>query len=132
MPAMTMPSSGSRRRLQVVPAILGLVASALMSGLPMAATPRLFDSLSTRALWFFSAGITLVLAGALNLLNRRYGLMAPGLRRVCIATNVFLTGFTIVSGVVSGASVVELIIIVAVMVASVVLASFPRALQSVG
>jgi len=41
MPAMTMPSSGSRRRLQVVPAILGLVASALMSGLPMAATPRL-------------------------------------------------------------------------------------------
>lgn len=97
----------------------------------MAATARFYDSLSMAALWFFNGGVTLVLVGALNLLNQRYGLSAAGLRRVCIAANVFLAIFTIVSGRVSGASVAELIVVCGMMVAAVVFALLPRALRVV-
>jgi hypothetical protein len=63
----------------------------------MAATFRLHSSL-VAAVWFFSGGVTLVLTGAINLLNRSYGAAAPGLRRVCIATTAGMTVFSFVSG----------------------------------
>jgi hypothetical protein len=77
----------------------------------MLATPHFFKTLTGAALWFFSGGIALALTGALNLLHRAYGRIAPGLRKVCIGTNVFMLAFGIVSGAVSGASVAELALV---------------------
>jgi len=78
----------------------------------MAATTRFFDSLTQSALWFASAGIAIVLAGALNLLNRRYGEAAPGLRRVCVGANLVMTAFGLAAGLVGRATAGELVIVV--------------------
>src|SRR2546425_13144689 len=43
--------------------------------------------------------------GTLNLLHRVYGRIAPGLRRVCIGTNILMTIFAVLSGVVAHASI---------------------------
>ena len=71
----------------------------------MLATLRIFHSLNSTAIWFFSGGITLALTGALNLLHRTYGHVAPGLRRVCIGTNIIMTIFGVVSGIVMHATI---------------------------
>jgi len=80
----------------------GIVA---LGAVHMLATFRLFHTLNGAALWFFSGGIALVLTGAFNLLHRVYGHIAPGLRRVCIGTNIFMTIFSVISGVVSHAGI---------------------------
>jgi hypothetical protein len=77
----------------------------------MAATFRVFDTLSGSAIWFFSGGMTLVMTGALNLLNRAYGRIAPGLRRVCIGTNAMMIVFSFVSGVVMHASIAQFVMV---------------------
>ncbi len=46
----------------------------------MAATPMPFAALNGSAFWFFNGGIVLLLTGAINLLNRAYGAIAPGVR----------------------------------------------------
>ena len=79
----------------------GIVA---LGGLHMSATPRFFDALTGSALWFFSGGITMVLAGSINLLNRSYGRHAAGLRWACVGTNFLILAFAIVSGIVGRAS----------------------------
>ena len=70
--------------------------------LHMASTPRV---LTSSAVWFFSGGMAMVMTGALNLLNRRYGGTAPGLRWVCVATNAAMTAFTLVAGSVGRAGI---------------------------
>ena len=86
----------------------GMIALGILH---MAATWR-YSALTASALWFFSAGIATVLAGSLNLLNHAYGAIAPGLRWFCRGTNVFMLGFTALSGVVTNASVAAMAIIV--------------------
>jgi hypothetical protein len=81
----------------------------------MLATLGVFHTLSGAALWFFSGGIALVLTGALNLLNRAYGEIAPGLRRTCIGTNVFMTIFGTVSGFVTRANIAQFVIVLGLM-----------------
>ena len=81
----------------------------------MLATLYLFKTLTSAALWFFSGGIALALTGALNLLHRAYGPVAPGVRKVCIATNIFMLAFGIISGVVSGANIVQLVLVLGLM-----------------
>lgn len=56
--------------------------------LHMLATFRFFNTVNNAALWFFNGGIAFVLTGTLNLLHRAYGRIAPGVRRVCIGTNI--------------------------------------------
>jgi hypothetical protein len=51
--------------------------------------------------WFFGAGIAIVLSGSLNLLNIAYGAAARGVRWLCIGNNVFMTGFAVVAGVIT-------------------------------
>jgi hypothetical protein len=94
----------------------------------MAATFRFFDAASQAALWFFSGGLVIVLTGALNLLNREYGGVAPGLQRVCIATNVVMTVFALAAGLVGRASVTELCVIVGLFIGAIVLSASPRAM----
>src|SRR5438034_7069761 len=86
----------------------------------MSATYRL-GPLTMSTLWFFSGGVVLVLTGALNLLNRAYGGSAPGLRRCCIGTNVFMTAFSLVAGLLGHASVGALVIVVGWFAASTML-----------
>ena len=89
----------------------GIVA---LGAVHMLATLFTFKTLTNDSLWFFSGGIAIALSGALNLLNRAYGLSAPGLRVVCVGTNIVMLAFGIVSGVVSGASIVEFILVLGV------------------
>ena len=77
----------------------------------MLATLYLFKTLTSAALWFFSGGIATALTGALNLLNRTYGLSAPGLMAVSTGANIIMLAFAIVSGVISGASIAEFMLV---------------------
>ncbi len=79
----------------------------------MLATPRYFKTLTGAALWFFSGGMTIALTGAINLLNRQYGRVAPGLRRVCIGANVMAIAFAAVAGMANRASVGEFALVFA-------------------
>lgn len=79
--------------------------------LHMAATFRAFDTFSDAAVWFFGSGIAMALTGVFNLLNVRYGHAASGIRSCCIATNVAMSVFAAVAGVVTDATVPEFAII---------------------
>jgi len=103
----------------------GIVA---LGVLHMLATFRLFHTLNGAALWFFSGGIVLVLTGALNLLHRVYGRIAPGLRRVCIGTNIFMTIFGVLSGVVSHAGIAGFMLVLGLIGGATVLSLSRRAL----
>jgi hypothetical protein len=78
----------------------------------MAATWRLFDAVSSRSLWFFMGGIAAVLHGAINLLNRAYGVGAPGLLWVCRATNIVMLAFGIVMALTTKASALSFAFVV--------------------
>ena len=92
----------------------------------MSATGRVHSS-TTAALWFFSGGVSMVLTGAINLLNRSYGAAAPGLRRVCIATSAGMTVFAFVLGVASHASVPQLVTVVGWFAVTTILSSIRAA-----
>ena len=87
---------------------LGIVALGVVH---MLTTFLAFDELNSSALWFFSGGIAMVLTGALNVLNRSYGRVAPGLRLVCIGANVVLLSFAAIAGVVGRSGVTAYVII---------------------
>jgi peptidoglycan/LPS O-acetylase OafA/YrhL len=86
----------------------------------MATTFRLSSS-AVFKVWFFGAGMAIALAGALNLLNRRYGLAAFGLRVVCIMTNVLMICLAGVAGRVTGASVSEQVVMLTVLTSALIL-----------
>jgi hypothetical protein len=90
----------------------GIIA---LGALHISATPVYFHSLTPSALWFGSGGLALVLTGTLNLLNRTYGQEARGLRRVCVAANLVMAGFSLVSGLVGHASAAQLVVVVGLM-----------------
>lgn len=97
--------------------------------LHMAATWR-NPTLSAAALWFFSAGIAMVLTGSLNLLSHAYGASAPGLRWFCRGNNIFMLNFTALSGVVTNAGVATMVTIVGLFGAVTVLSWVrPRSLN---
>ena len=96
--------------------------------LHMLATFRLFHTLNGAALWFFSGGIVLALTGTLNLLHRVYGRVAPGLRRVCIGTNILMTIFGVLSGVVSHAGIAGFALVLGLIGGATVLSLTRRAL----
>ncbi len=88
----------------------------------MATTFRLSGTPVTK-IWFFAAGIAMVLAGVLNLLNRQYGLRAFGVRAACIATNVFMLCFAGVAGRVTNASAPEQIVMLSVLTSALILST---------
>lgn len=94
------------------------------------AATRMFDGLSTAALWFVSGGLIMILTGILNLLNRVYGQRAPGLRMVCVANNVFMTLFTAASGLVSNASVMALVSVIGLFTGVTVMSLLPRSFRA--
>ena len=95
----------------------------------MLATFRFFHELNAAALWFFSGGIALALTGALNLLHRLYGHIAPWLRRVCIGANILMTLFGVLSGVVTHASIAQFMLVLGLIGGATVLSLTRRALS---
>lgn len=83
----------------------------ILGAIHMLATMRFFKSVTGAALWFFSGGMAMSLTGALNLLNRSYGQIAPGLRKVCIGANIIMTAFGILAGAVNRASIAEFVLV---------------------
>ena len=91
-----------------------------------AAAFLIFDAFNSRAVWFASGGIAIVLAGLLNLLNRAYGAGAPGVRWAAIGANVAMTGLALAAGIAGAASGVQLVVIAGLMVAATGLSLQPR------
>ena len=94
----------------------------------MLATLHIFHTLNNAALWFFSGGIALVLTGTINLLHRTYGHIAPGLRRVCIGTNILMTIFGVLSGVVTHAGITGFTLVLGLLGGATILSLSRRAL----
>jgi hypothetical protein len=91
---------------------VGIIALGLVH---IAATPRFFPALTSTAVWFASGGLAIILTGALNLLRRRYGEIAPGLRVVCVVSNVVMTTFALIAGYAGRASVLEFVLVLGLM-----------------
>ena len=84
----------------------------------LVSTARFFDALDSRAVWFASAGLALILTGVLNLLNHAYGAAAPGLRWSAIGANAVMTVFAWLAGTAGAASGAQLAAIVGLMAAT--------------
>ena len=99
--------------MRVVTRLYAFVGWAIVAlgGLHMLATIRLAASTPAFRVWFFGSGLAMALGGALNLLNRAYGRSARGVRVVCWVANILLILFGAVAGRVTGASVVEYVVI---------------------
>ena len=93
----------------------------------IAATPHFFAHLTPGALWFASGGVAIILTGALNLLRRAYGEMAPGVRLVCVIANVLMTGFALLVGYASQASGAQFIVVLGLLGGVTVLSLLPAA-----
>jgi hypothetical protein len=113
---------------KVVKILYSFVSAAILAlgVVHMAATFRLSASAAFKV-WFFGAGMAIALTGALNLLNRRYGLDAFGLRVVCIGTNVLMIGLAGVAGRVTGASVAGQVVMLTVVTSALVLSTLRSA-----
>ena len=114
-----------RRAYGILP--WGIIA---LGVLHMAAAWRRFDALTPTAFWFFTGGLPLVFTGSVNLLNRAYGAVAPGLRWFCRAMNVGMLGFTLAGGLVTRASGSELAIVCGLMGTITILSWMPSTIGS--
>jgi hypothetical protein len=99
----------------------------LLGMVHVAATPRYFARLTSAAVWFASGGLAMVLTGALNLLRRVYGDVAPGLRRVCVGANVGMTAFAVLAGYASRASAVEFLLVLGLLGGATLFSLLPGA-----
>ena len=93
----------------------------------IAATFALFDALTSRAIWFASGGVAIVLTGVLNLLNRAYGASARGVRWAAFGANAVMTVFAMLAGTAGAASGAQLIVIVSLMAAATLVSLLPGA-----
>jgi len=53
-----------------------------------AMTPAIYKQYSEEVIWFFTAGLVLILTAVLNLLRIRYATVAAGVRTVSIGVNI--------------------------------------------
>src|SRR3990172_2971942 len=83
----------------------------LLGTIHMLTTAVLTGSSAAGRVWFFGAGIAMVLTGALNLLNRVYGAGAVGVLWVCIGSNVLMSCFAVVAGVSTNAGPAQFIVV---------------------
>jgi hypothetical protein len=89
--------------------------------LHMATTWRLQTATAATRVWFFGAGLAMAEVAALNLLNRRYGRTAVGLRWTTRAFNLVMLINAVVGGIVTGASAGEMVFVLGMLGALLVL-----------
>ncbi len=58
-------------------------------------THAAYPKFSLGLLWFVSAGMLMILLAAVNLLRIRYAAVAPGLRVICIISNLVLLAWAV-------------------------------------
>lgn len=104
----------------------GIVA---LGTLHMLATAALRGGTPAGRVWFFGAGIAMVLSGSLNLLNSAYGAGARGVRWVCIGNNVLMTCFAVVAGVFTGAGPGQFVTVLGLVGGATVLSFLPPPLK---
>ena len=75
--------------------------------------------------WFFGAGIAMVLSASLNLLNSAYGAGARGVRWVCIGNNLLMTCFAVAAGVFTDASPAQFAIVLGLVGGATMLSFLP-------
>jgi hypothetical protein len=99
--------------MTVLGRIYAVFASSIVAigTLHMFATFRLSAGTPLGKVWFFGSGLAIALVGALNLLHRAYGASCLGVSIVCRIANVLLTLIAIVAGTISGAGLLQRIII---------------------
>ena len=90
-----------------------------------AATLFLFDELNSRAVWFASSGVAIILAGLLNLLNGAYGADAAGVRWASIFANATMTVLAIVAGYADAAPTAQIGAIAGLMALTLILSLRP-------
>ena len=83
----------------------------LLGTVHMVTTAALTATSPAGRVWFFGAGMAMVLTGALNLLNSAYGASAVGVRLVCVASNVLMTCFAVVAGFFTNAGPAQSIVV---------------------
>ncbi len=88
--------------MRIVDRILGWCLVLLGCVHNFVAAPLTYDELSTRALWFASAGLALWYAGFINLLRSHSAEPTRLLRTFCILTNLSMLAFVLSYAVVSG------------------------------
>jgi hypothetical protein len=101
----------------------------LLGALHTAATFRLFHSMTESAIWFASAGVLLMLIAMLNLLSRRYGRAAAGLRRTTIVANIAGTVLSALGGAAGPATPVQIAVVVGIWIVLTLHSVVPSALK---
>lgn len=87
----------------------------------ISATFLLFEGLTSRAIWFASGGLAIVLTGTISLLNRAYGAAAPGLRWSAVGANAAMTVFALLAGLAGAAPTAQIVFIAGLMGAATLL-----------
>ncbi len=113
------------RFVSIIYAVLAWMV-VLLGVVHMMATVTYAQQVPRGAVWFFGSGIAMVLTGALNLLSRSYGNTARGLRVFNIANNLGMTAFAAWAGFSTGASSVELAVVVGLVASVTVLSLVSR------
>ena len=119
------------RRNEYVKILYALSSTLTLAlGLLHMATTFTLASTPSAKVWFFGAGIAIALGGVLNLLNRRYGLAAFGLRVVCIGANVLMVCFAAVAGHLTGASAAQQVVMLTLLASALILSAMRSACVS--
>ncbi len=104
-------------------------ALAALSVVHMAVTPKYYARHGDPAIWFFAGGVLIGLIAAVNLLNRAYGRVAPGLRAVAFISNVVLLGTFVAGGLLVRPTFTQWVLVLVIMGPLCVLAPMKRALR---
>jgi hypothetical protein len=100
-----------------------------LATLHMATTFRLVSVSTSTKVWFFSAGLAMAQTAAFNLLHRKYGRSVPALGWVTRGSNALLLALSVVGGLATGASVVQLVVVLGVVAAILTLSFIESACQ---
>ena len=98
--------------------------------LHMATTWRLTSASSFTKVWFFGAGVAMAQTAALNLLHRVHGRSVVSLAVVTRASNALMLALATVAGVVTGASIAQLVVMLGSIAALLVLSFSKSAFRS--
>ena len=79
------------RIVDIVAAWLVLILAVIHCAL----APKVYPQFGMVVIWFLGAGLFMMLVAAINLLRIGYAGVAPGIRVVCIVTNLVLLAFVV-------------------------------------
>lgn len=88
--------------------------------------------LTASGVWFLAGGTAILLTAALNLLNRAYGGAAPGIRATTVAANLVMFVSSILGGIATHATAVQLVLVLTVTGGLSVLSLFEASLVRSG